>query len=240
MRLPDGSLRLLVEGETRVKIKRTIFRKDHLAVSVELLEDQAPKAKGQGETDRDAEIEVSMRLVKRSLAAYAELVKKIPPEVLSQADRAERPHELCDLVCNALPIKPERKQGLLGFEDGLERLEAVEAAIEGETELVNLQRKISAKVKNRIDRNQREYFLGEQLKEINRELGKDGEDSEVKELEKNLLAKSPPEEVLAKARRELSRLGKLQAFSRRPACCGSTASGSPTCPGRPRAMTIAI
>ena len=116
-------------------------------------------------------------------------------------------------MANALPIKPERKQALLGVTDPLERLEAVEAALEGEIELINLQRKISAKVKNRIDRNQREYFLGEQLKEINRELGKDGEESEVKELERSLLAKGPPEEVLAKAKRELSRLGKLQAFS---------------------------
>lgn len=213
VRLPDGSLRLLVEGETRVRIKRSLFRKDHLAVVVEPLEDEAPKPMDAGGSERDGEIYAALRLVKRSFAAYAEAFKKIPSETIVQADRAERPHELCDLVANALPIKPERKQAILGVEDGLERLEAVEAAIEGETELVVLQRKISAKVKNRIDRNQREYFLGEQLKEINRELGKDGEESEVKEIERTLLAKGPPEEVLAKARRELSRLGKLQAFS---------------------------
>ncbi len=213
VRLPDGSLRLLVEGEARVRIRRTLFRKDHLAASVEALGDEAPRPKGDGGTERDGELDASLRLVKRSFAAYAEGVKKIAPEVLAQAERAEKPHELCDLIANALPVKPERKQALLGVEDGLERLEAVEAAIEGETELANLQRRISAKVKNRIDRNQREYFLGEQLKEINRELGKDGEESEVKELERSLLAKEPPEEVLAKAKRELSRLGKLQPFS---------------------------
>ena len=173
VRLPDGSLRLLVEGEARVRVKKTLFRRDHLAVSIDPLDDTAPAAVGSGGTGEGSEVDASMRLVKRSFAAYADLVKKIPSEVLSQAERAERPHELCDLVANALPIKPERKQSLLGIEEGLERLEAVEAAIEGETELINLQRKISAKVKNRIDRNQREYFLGEQLKEINRELGKD-------------------------------------------------------------------
>jgi ATP-dependent Lon protease len=211
VRLPDGSIRLLVEGEARVRIKRTLFRKDHLAVSIEPLDDGAPMAKGIQE--KDGELEVSMRLVKRSFALYSDVVKKLPPEVLAQAEKAERAHELCDLIANVLPVKPERKQALLGVEGEIERLEAVEAAVESETELVNLQRKISAKVKNRIDRNQREYFLGEQLKEINRELGKDGEESEVKELERSLLAKEPPEEVLAKARRELSRLGKLQAFS---------------------------
>jgi ATP-dependent Lon protease len=213
VRLPDGSLRLLVEGEARASIKRTLFRKDHLAAAVEPLGDEAPRPKGDAYGLRDGELDASIRLVKRSFAAYADSVKKVPAEVLAQVERAEKPHELCDLVANALPLKPERKQSLLGVEDSLERLEVVEAAIEGETELVNLQRKISAKVKNRIDRNQREYFLGEQLKEINRELGKEGEESEVKELERSLLAKAPPEEVLAKARRELSRLGKLQAFS---------------------------
>jgi ATP-dependent Lon protease len=213
VRLPDGSLRLLVEGEARVRIKRTLFRKDHLSAALEALEDEIPKPKGEGGGEKDGEIDASIRLVKRSFAAYAEGVRKIPPEVLAQAERAERPHELCDLIANALPVKPDRKQALLGIEDGLERLEAVEAAIEGETEISNLQRKINAKVKNRMDRNQREYYLGEQLKEINRELGKDGDDSEVKELERSLMAKGPPEEVLAKARRELSRLAKLQAFS---------------------------
>jgi ATP-dependent Lon protease len=209
VRLPDGSIRLLVEGEARVRIKRTSFRKDHLAVSVERLDEGPPK----GGPEAVGELELSMRLVKRSFSLYSDIVKKIPPDVLAQVERAERAHELCDLIANALPVKSERKQALLGIEDGVERLEAIEAAVEGETELVNLQRKISAKVKNRIDKNQREYFLGEQLKEINRELGKDGEESEVKELERSLLAKEPPEEVLAKARRELSRLGKLQAFS---------------------------
>jgi len=212
VRLPDGSVRLLVEGEARVKIRRTVFRKDHLAVAAEPME----PASGRGEApspEAQAELELSMRLVRRSFAQYAEVVHKIPPDVLAQVERAGEAHELCDIVANALPVKSERKQALLEIEDPLERLEAVETAVEGETDLVNLQRKISAKVKNRIDKNQREYFLGEQLKEINRELGKDGEESEVKELERSLLAKAPPEEVLAKARRELSRLGKLQAFS---------------------------
>jgi ATP-dependent Lon protease len=204
VRLPDGSIRLLVEGESRVRVKRTVFRKDHLAALVEPLEETSSP---------EGEVGAAFRLVKRSFSQYAELVKKLPAEVVSAAERAEGAHELCDLVSNALPIKVERKQELLSIAPAIERLEAVVAAIDAEAELVNLQRKISAKVKNRIDRNQREYFLNEQLKEINRELGKEGEDSEVKDLERALLEKGPPEEVLAKARRELSRLGKLQPFS---------------------------
>jgi ATP-dependent Lon protease len=207
VRLPDGSIRLLVEGEARVRIKKTVFRKDHLTASIEYLGDEAAASSPADE------IGAAMRLVKRSFAQYAELAKKVPPEVLASAEKTERAHELCDIVGNVLPVKSERKQELLGTEGAVERLEAVEAAIEGEAELVNLQRRIGAKVKNRIDRNQREYFLNEQLKEINRELGKEGDDSEVRELERSLLAKGPPEDVVAKAKRELSRLAKLQPFS---------------------------
>jgi len=208
VRLPDGSIRLLVEGESRVRIRKTVFRKDHLAASVERISDE-PAAQNAGDTELGA----ALRLVKRSFAQYAELAKKIPPEILASVERCENPHELCNLIANILPLKSDRKQELLGTEDALERLEAVEAALEGEAEIVNLQRRIGAKVKNRIDRNQREYFLNEQLKEINRELGRDVEDSEVKELERSLLAKNPPDDVVAKAKRELSRLGKLQPLS---------------------------
>ena len=204
VRLPDGSARILVEGETRVRVKRTVFRKDHLAALVEPLEEDGTAPAG--------EADAAMRLVKRSFSQYAELSKKQPADLLGAVERAAGAHELCDLVANALPLKVERKQELLAPPSAMERLEAVEAAVEAETELLTLQRRIGAKVKNRIDRNQREYFLNEQLKEINRELGRE-EESEAKELEKAILAKAPPEEVLAKARRELGRLAKLQPFS---------------------------
>ncbi|HRY73379.1 MAG TPA: endopeptidase La [Spirochaetia bacterium] len=207
VRLPDGSLRLLVEGEARVRIRKTVFRKDHIAASVEALprDEAAPGDPG--------ELEASQKLVRRSFLQYAELAKKIPPETLNAADKAPGPHELCDVVAGALLFKAERKQELLAPEGALERLEAVETALQGEIELLNLQRKISAKVKNRIDRNQREYFLQEQLKEINKELGRGDDEPEAKELERALLSKNPPPEVLEKARKELARLGKLQPFS---------------------------
>jgi ATP-dependent Lon protease len=206
VRLPDGSIRLLVEGERRVHIKRTIYRKDRFDVLIEPMPDAVLD-------EERAEVDATMRLVRRSFQQYADLAKKIPPETISAVDKAESPHELCDLAGSALPLKAERKQALLDHEKPQERLESLEEALEAEIELLTLQRKISAKVKGRIDRNQREYFLQEQLREINKELGKDGEDSEVKELERALLAKEPPQEVIDKARKELSRLGKLQPFS---------------------------
>ena len=207
VRLPDGSLRLLVEGEKRVKIRKSVFKKDHLDAVVETLSDSALPEENQGE------IEAALKLVRRSFSQYAEIVKKVPPETIAATERATGAHEVCDIVANALPLKADRKQELLSPISANERLETVEAALEGEIELLNLQKRIGAKVKNRIDRNQREYFLQEQLKEINKELGRDDEESETKELEKALAAKNPPQEVIDKAKRELSRLGKLQPFS---------------------------
>jgi ATP-dependent Lon protease len=207
VRLPDGSLRLLVEGEERVRVRRNTLRKDHLVAFIEALPEPTLSEAAKGE------LEAAVKLVRRTFSQYAELVKKIPPETLAATERATGAHEICDVVGNALALKPERKQELLSPLAPVERLEAIEAALESEIELLNLQRKIGAKVKNRIDRNQREYFLQEQLKEINRELGKDDEASETKELEKTLLSKNPPQEVIDKARRELSRLAKLQPFS---------------------------
>ena len=204
VRLPDGSLRLLVEGERRVRIKKSVFKKDHLDALVEAIP---------ADLSRGPELDATMRLVRKSFGQYADLVKKLPPEALLSADRAKEAQELCDVVGNALNLKTDRKQELLSPISGMERLEVLEAALEGEIELLQLQRKISAKVKNRIDRNQKEYFLQEQLKEINKELGRDDEENEVKELEKSLVSKNPPPEILDKAKRELSRLGKLQPFS---------------------------
>jgi ATP-dependent Lon protease len=208
VRLPDGSLRLLVEGERRIRIRKTVFRKDHLDALAEDIEEEKALT-----DEKKEEADAALRLVRRSFGQYAELVKKMPPETLAAVERAQGAHEVCDVIANSLNLKAERKQDLLSPIGACERLEAVEAAIESETELLNLQKKIGAKVKNRIDRNQREYFLQEQLKEINKELGRDDEESETQELERNLLAKAPPQEVLDKAKRELSRLAKLQPFS---------------------------
>ncbi|HUX36854.1 MAG TPA: endopeptidase La [Rectinemataceae bacterium] len=206
VRLPDGSIRLLVEGEKRVRIRKTIFRKNHLAASIEPM--MAPSS-----SENQEEISATMALVRKSFAQYAELARKIPQESLASIDRASDPQDLCDLAGNALMVKPERKQLILEAEGAQPRLEALAEVIETEIEVLTIQRRISGKVRTRIDRQQKEYFLQEQLKEINRELGKEGEEPETAELEKAIAAKNPPPEVLAKAKKELSRLGKLQPFS---------------------------
>jgi len=207
VRLPDGSLRLLVEGEERVRVRRNTLKKDHLVAAVEAIPEAVLSDAAR------AELEAAMKLVRRSFSQYAELAKKVPPETLAAAERATGADDLCDIIGNLLALKSDRKQALLSPVDPVERVELLETALESEIELLNLQKKIGAKVKNRIDRNQREYFLQEQLKEINKELGRDDEISETKELENLLLSRNPPQEVVDKAKRELSRLAKLQPFS---------------------------
>ncbi len=206
VRLPDGSARLLVEGERRVRIRKTAYRKDHLVAFVEPMPDDS-------DLSDNKLLDATMKLARKSFQQYAELARKIPPETLAAVERVESPHELCDLVAGALQVGVARKQELLSPEGATERLEVLEATLQGEIEILTLQRKISGRVKSRIDRNQKEYFLQEQLKEINKELGREGEEPETVELEKRLAARNPPPEVLAKAKKELARLSKVQALS---------------------------
>ncbi|TFG82166.1 MAG: endopeptidase La [Spirochaetales bacterium] len=207
VRLADGSVRLLVEGLRRARLKRTVFRKDYLGAVVEPLEeDDLP---GEGDGERAAMIQV----IRKDFLVYADLVKKIPAETVQAIQRSESTGRLCDMVGNAVGLKVEKKQELLSMTDGLKRLEATATALAQETELLSMQKRISQKVRSRMERSQKEYFLQEQLKEINKELGKDGEQSENAELEKRIADREPPAEVMEKARRELAKLAKLQTLS---------------------------
>ncbi|MCX7025360.1 MAG: endopeptidase La [Spirochaetes bacterium] len=202
--LPDGGIRLLVEGMERVRIRKTLYRKDHLAAQYESIPDKPLS---------DAEVSALLSVVRKDFEQYAEYVKKIPTEVVQTVMQSNDPHRICDVVGHAMNVKPERKQAILAPPDARSRCEALATALEGEIELLAVQKKITQRVRAKIDRNQKEYFLNEQIREISRELGKDDEFNEVKDLETRIAADSPPAEVLEKARRELSRLSKLQALS---------------------------
>ncbi len=204
VRLPDGSSRLLVEGEARARLRKTVYRKEWLGALVETL----PEDDFQG-PDADALVQV----LRRDFSVYADLVKKIPGESVQVVNKAEDPRRLCDLVSHALQVNAEKKQELLAILPMKDRMEALAVVLALENEQLTLQKRITQKVRARIDRSQKEYFLQEQIKEINKELGKEGEESEQAELERQILSKSPPEEVVAKARKELARLQKLQPLS---------------------------
>ena len=205
MKLPDGTLRALVEGEQRGTILSFSQQDPFLKAEIRPLIDK-------NEVDK---VGLSLiRSIQESFKTYAALNKKIPVEITSAVDRTESPHKLVDLVCAHAGFKIDKKIELLGIESTEARLRELASTLELECELLDLQQKITNRVKKRIEKGQREYFLQEQMKEISRELGKDAEDpTGVKELEEKVNRKGLPEEVLAKVQRELRRLEKLQTFS---------------------------
>jgi ATP-dependent Lon protease len=206
LRLPDNSFRVVLQGEYRGKIA-SFKSEDSSIVRVKPIGSSGP-ADMEG-----AEITALIRAMQKSFVQYAEYSRKVSTETLSAVEKTESSERMCNLICNAIAVKAERKIELLGIEDAVTRLEAILETLEMENEIFGIQKNISGKVKSRMDRTQREYILHEQLKEINKELGKDAGEDEFAELEHAIEAKHPPEEVLLKARKEIGRLRKLQPLS---------------------------
>ncbi|MDR2717806.1 MAG: endopeptidase La [Treponema sp.] len=207
LRLPDNTFRIVLQGEYRGRIVGMERRDDYSLVKVE------PIDSGFFANPPLPEDVALMRAVQRSFTQYAELSKKIGSETLLAVERTESPERLANLVCNSMQLKPEKKIELLAVSGATERLVAILETLERENEIYGIQKNISGKVRSRMEKHQREYYLHEQLKEINKELGKDKVEDEFGELEKQIAQKNPPAEVLAKAGKEIGRLRKLQALS---------------------------
>jgi ATP-dependent Lon protease len=222
LRLPDNTFRVVLQGEYRGLLVPSQSRpfspkKDSILVRVEPIRAgrwEKPEAGGVNQPDQSVrEIIALMRAVQKSFTQYAEFSKKIGTEILSAMEKTENAEKLVNIVANAAALKTERKVEILRIAEPMERLEKLLETLEMENEIYGIQKNISGKVKTRMDRNQREYILHEQLKEINKELGKDAADDEFAELERNIKERRPGEEVTAKADKEIARLRKLQPFS---------------------------
>ena len=207
LKLPDSTLRVVLQGEYRGRVLDTEHRDGFSLVRVAPIE---TVLFGEPPAPEDAAL---MRSVQRSFAQYAELSKKIGSETLLAVERTENPERLANLICNSSQFKSERKIELLAVSGARERLEAILETLERENEIFGIQKNISVNVRSRMERTQREYYLNEQLKEINRELGRDASEDEFAELEGRIIERDPPEEVRAKAAKELARLRKLQPLS---------------------------
>ncbi|MDR2398104.1 MAG: endopeptidase La [Spirochaetaceae bacterium] len=206
LRLPDHTFRVVLRGEYRATIASSSKQHDLALVRVEPIPG--------GEADPlSSETIALMRSVQKSFVQYGEFTKKVGTETFAAVEKAETPEQLANLICNALILKVERKIVLLSMEDPRGRLETILETLEKENEIFGIQRTISAQVKIRMEKNQREYVLHEQLKEIHKELGRDQGEDDLRELEKAIELKAPREEVLHKARKELVRLRKLQPLS---------------------------
>jgi ATP-dependent Lon protease len=202
--LPDGSQRVLFSGDKRGHIEHLYFDKPYAACDVSFPPETL------AHTD---EGQATFRALKRSFMQYSELLKKLNPELVKSIEQEDEPLRLLHLVSHAVVAKAVKKQEFLDIDDSIKRCEKVLSFLESEIELTNLQRRISQKVKNKIDKNQKDYYLQEQLKEINHELGRDGEENELAQLEQRFLAKSPSDDAREKMHREITRLAKLQPLS---------------------------
>ncbi|MDR0629404.1 MAG: endopeptidase La [Treponema sp.] len=206
LRLPDNTFRVVLQGEYRATIASSVKQQDLALVTVEPL-------MGALADPLSTETIALIRMVQKSFVRYAECSKKVSTDTLVAVEKVENPEQLANLICNALTVKAERKIALLSIGDPLKRLETLFETLEKENEIFGIQRNISAQVKIRMEKNQREYILNEQLKEIHKELGQNQGEDEFAELERSIERKHPRLEVLLKARKELARLRKLQPVS---------------------------
>ena len=213
LRLPDNTFRVILQGEYRALLASSRLKNDSTLVRVEPIKASAALSGGDNPASIEPKIAALMRAVQRSFAQYAEFTKRISTEIISAVEKTENAEKLVNIVGNVLAIKAERKIDLIRIADPESRLEKLLETLELENEIFGIQKNIYGKVKSRMDKSQREYILHEQLREINKELGKDAVEDEFAELERSIEERHPGEEVLAKALKEIGRLRKLQPFS---------------------------
>ena len=207
LKLPDNTFRVVLQGEYRGRILQLSAYEGFSVVKTAPIDSILF-------CDPPLPEEIALlRSVQRSFTQYAELSKKIGTDTLLAAERTENPERLANLICNSVHLKTEKKIELLAISGASERLEALLEMLERENEIFGIQKNISGKVKSRMEKRQREYYLNEQLREINKELGKENTEDEFGELEKQITEKNPPVEVKAKVNKEIGRLRKLQPLS---------------------------
>jgi ATP-dependent Lon protease len=206
LKLPDGTVRVLVEGVRRAKLVNLIERDGYVAAEVETIEE---------EQSEGPEAQALMRSVIDQFENYAKLNKRLPAETSVQLSEIEDPSALADAVASSLSIKVADKQALLGELNPARRLEMVFAFMEGELGVLQVEKKIRSRVKRQMEKTQREYYLNEQLKAIQRELGNDeGEGGdELQELAAKIRKTRLSKEARTRANAELKKLKAMAPMS---------------------------
>jgi ATP-dependent Lon protease len=205
LKLPDGTVKVLVEGEQRGSVEQFLEIDGHIRAEVQLIDEvDAP----------DRESEVFVRSLLGQFEQYVQLGKKVPAEVLSSLNSIDEPGRLVDTMAAHMALKIEQKQEILEIIELPARVEHVLALLDAEIDLLQVEKRIRGRVKKQMERSQREYYLNEQMKAIQKELG-DGEEghNEVEELKKRIDAAGLPKDALAKATAELNKLKQMSPMS---------------------------
>ncbi len=204
LKLPDGTVKVLVEGGTRAQIKEVVDVRTHwVAEATAVPLDAAPAA----------EVEAMRRALLSAFDQYVKLNKKIPPEILTSLSGIDEAGRLADTVAAHLPLKLEQKQQVLEMFDVKQRLEHLLSQLETEIDILQVEKRIRGRVKRQMEKSQREYYLNEQVKAIQKELGEGEEGADLEEMEKRIRKAHMPKEARKKAEAELKKLKLMSPMS---------------------------
>ena len=205
LKLPDGTVKVLVEGNRRARIVTFLGEEEYFTAQVKQYEEEAID---------ERESEVLVRSLTNQFDQYVKLNKKIPPEILTSLSSIEDPSRLVDTIAAHMSLKIDEKQNILELTDLRERLEHLMGMMESEIDLLQVEKRIRGRVKRQMEKSQREYYLNEQMKAIQKELG-DMEDvpNELEELEKKIESAGMSKEAKSKAKAELGKLKMMSPMS---------------------------
>ncbi len=204
LKLPDGTVKVLVEGSQRARIQDITDQRTHYSALA------TPVPPDPVET---TEVEAMRRALIAQFDQYVKLNKKIPPEILTSLAGIEEPGRLADTVAAHLPLKLEQKQKVLEMFDVKLRLESLLAQLEAEIDILQVEKRIRGRVKRQMEKSQREYYLNEQVKAIQKELGEGEEGADLEEMEKRIKASRMPKDARQKADNELKKLRLMSPMS---------------------------
>ncbi|MFC4623279.1 endopeptidase La [Comamonas nitrativorans] len=206
LKLPDGTVKVLVEGQQRALLTEVVEQDDCFRAHCQVVQSPA-------EAQSVNEVEALRRAVSQLFDQYVKLNKKIPSEILTSIASIEDAGRLADTITAHLPFKLEHKQAVLDLADVRERLENLLHQIEREVEILNVDKKIRGRVKRQIEKNQRDFYLNEQVKAIQKELGEGEDGADLEELEKKITAARMPAAARKKAEGELKKLKLMSPMS---------------------------
>lgn len=205
LRLPDGTVKALVEGKKRGKIDKFLSNDDFFMVQVKSIEEKI---------EQNVKIEALMRSTVQAFEVYAKLNKKISQEMVLSVSSIEEPGRLADTIASHMPFKIEYKQKLLEAIPQFKRLEMLYAYISGEIEIIQTEQRIKGRVKKQMEKTQREYYLNEQMRAIQKEMGeKDDFRNELADLQRRIKRKRMAREAAAKVRAEFKKLKLMSPMS---------------------------
>ena len=204
LKLPDGTVKVLVEGTQRARVESVDDKGDHLVAKAVALP---------GESGSANEVEAMRRALLAQFDQYVKLNKKIPPEILTSMSGIDDGGRLADAIAAHLPLKLEQKQQILEMGEVGKRLEHLLGVLEGEVDILQVEKRIRGRVKRQMEKSQREYYLNEQVKAIQKELGEGDENADLEEMEKKIKSAKMSKEAEAKAMAELKKLKMMSPMS---------------------------